>query len=86
VRARVVAIEVLLREGLGRPPQAEEQQCLECKTLERRLISQLTNEALAVKRTAGVRLGRPPTLPHAVIRRIQGQRARGDSYRKVAED
>ena len=32
----------------------------------------------------GVRLGRPPTLPQAVVRRIQRQRARGDSLRKIA--
>jgi DNA invertase Pin-like site-specific DNA recombinase len=37
---------------------------------ERRLISQRTKEALAVKRASGVRLGRPPTLPQAVVRRI----------------
>jgi DNA invertase Pin-like site-specific DNA recombinase len=53
---------------------------------ERRLISQRTKEALAVKRAAGVRLGRPPTLPQTVVRRIQRQRARGDSLRKIAED
>src|SRR5439155_7376873 len=41
---------------------------------ERRLISQRTKEALAVKRAAGVRLGRPPTLPVSVVRRIQRQR------------
>ena len=53
---------------------------------ERGLISQRTNEALAVKCASGVRLGRPPTLAHTVIRRIQRQRARGDSLRRIAED
>jgi hypothetical protein len=33
-----------------------------------------------------VRLGRPPTLPQTVVRRIQRQRARGDSLRKIADD
>jgi DNA invertase Pin-like site-specific DNA recombinase len=53
---------------------------------ERRLISQRTKEALAVKRAAGVRLGRPPTLPEQVVRRIQRQRTHGDSLRKIAEN
>src|SRR5215475_7519546 len=53
---------------------------------ERRLISQRTKEALAVKKASGVRLGRPPTLPAAIVRRIQRQRARGDSLRKIAEN
>ena len=53
---------------------------------ERRLISQRTKEALAVKKASGVRLGRPPTTPQAVVRRIQRQRARGDSLRKIAGD
>jgi DNA invertase Pin-like site-specific DNA recombinase len=53
---------------------------------ERRLISQRTKEALAVKKASGVRLGRPPTMPQAVMRRIQRQRARGDSLRKIAAD
>ena len=51
---------------------------------ERRLISERTKEALAVKRASGVRLGRPPTLPQPVVRRIQRQRGRGDSLRKIA--
>ena len=53
---------------------------------ERRLISQRTKEALAVKKASGVRLGRPPTMPQSVVRRIQRQRARGDTLRKIAND
>jgi DNA invertase Pin-like site-specific DNA recombinase len=53
---------------------------------ERRLISQRTKEALAVKKASGVRLGRPPTMPPAVVRRIQRQRERGDTLRKIADD
>jgi DNA invertase Pin-like site-specific DNA recombinase len=53
---------------------------------ERRLISQRTKEALAVKKASGVRLGRPPTMPDAVVQRIQRQRARGDTLRKIADD
>jgi hypothetical protein len=51
---------------------------------ERRLIGQRTREALAVKKASGVRLGRPPTVPQDVVRRIQRQRARGDSLRAIA--
>src|SRR3954454_24531857 len=51
---------------------------------ERRLIGQRTREALAVKKARGVRLGRPPTLPQAVVRRIQRQRAGGESLRAIA--
>jgi DNA invertase Pin-like site-specific DNA recombinase len=53
---------------------------------ERRLIGQRTKEALAAKKASGVRLGRPPNVPQRVVRRIQRQRARGDSFRKIAED
>src|SRR4051795_13610563 len=52
---------------------------------ERRLIGQRTREALAVKKANGVRLGRPPAVPERVVRRIQRQRARGDSLRAIAE-
>lgn len=51
---------------------------------ERRLIGQRTREALAAKRAAGVRLGRPETLPGSVRRRIVRARGRGDTYRKIA--
>ena len=52
---------------------------------ERRLIGQRTREALAIKKASGVRLGRPPTVPQAVVRRIQRQRARGESLRAIAD-
>src|SRR6478609_8875041 len=37
---------------------------------ERRLISQRTKDALAVKKEQGVRLGRPPSIPAKVAKRI----------------
>jgi DNA invertase Pin-like site-specific DNA recombinase len=52
---------------------------------ERRLIGQRTKEALAIKKASGVRLGRPPLVPQSVIRRIQRQRARGETLRVIAE-
>jgi len=52
---------------------------------ERRLISQRTREALAVKKAQGVRIGRPPTLPKSVVRRIQRERGRGGSFAAIAE-
>jgi DNA invertase Pin-like site-specific DNA recombinase len=53
---------------------------------ERRLMSQRTREALAVKKASGVWLGRPPRVPQSVVRRIQRRRARGESFRKIAAD
>src|SRR3954451_14995476 len=52
--------------------------------LERRLIGQRTREALAVKRSEGVRLGRPVNLPASVARRIASENAAGRSLRSIA--
>jgi DNA invertase Pin-like site-specific DNA recombinase len=49
---------------------------------ERRLISQRTKEALAVRKASGVRPGRPPNVPQSVVRRIQRLRARGCRCRR----
>ena len=52
--------------------------------LERRLISQRTREALARKRSQGVRLGRPPTMSQYVIDRITRERKAGKSLAAIA--
>lgn len=52
---------------------------------ERRLISQRTKDALAAKRAAGVRLGRPSAVPAEVVRRIVAERAAGAGLRVIAE-
>jgi DNA invertase Pin-like site-specific DNA recombinase len=51
---------------------------------ERRLISQRTREALAEKRAAGVRLGRPQRLSQATVDRIVRLRRAGASFRAIA--
>lgn len=52
---------------------------------ERDRISERTREALAVKRSQGVRLGRPSALPAAVVARIVAERAAGSSLRAIAD-
>jgi DNA invertase Pin-like site-specific DNA recombinase len=51
---------------------------------ERRLTGVRTKEALAVKRSQGVRLGRPPTLSDGTLRRIGRHRARGGTLAAIA--
>ncbi|MBD3948155.1 recombinase family protein [Nocardioides ganghwensis] len=53
---------------------------------ERRIISQRTKDALAAKRAAGVRLGRPSSLPSATRDRIVARRADGQTLRQIASD
>lgn len=51
---------------------------------ERRLIGQRTKEALAAKRAAGVRLGRPRTLPDHVVDQVVAERRQGGTLRGIA--
>jgi DNA invertase Pin-like site-specific DNA recombinase len=51
---------------------------------ERKLIGLRTKEALAAKRAAGARLGRPRTLPDHVVSRIQTDRRAGISLSAIA--
>lgn len=51
---------------------------------ERRAIGERTKDALAVRRAAGVRLGRPPTLAETVVKRILRLRTEGESLRGIA--
>ena len=51
---------------------------------ERRLIGQRTRDALAMKRAAGVVLGRPRTMREEVRRRIVAERAAGRSTPAIA--
>ena len=53
---------------------------------ERRVIGLRTKEALAVKRSQGVRLGRPPAVPANVLARIRDLRDSDLTYRQVADE
>ena len=53
---------------------------------ERRLISQRTKDALAVKRAQGVRLGRPPVLEAELRDRIREMCAGGSSLARIADE
>jgi DNA invertase Pin-like site-specific DNA recombinase len=52
---------------------------------ERRVIGERTKAALAVKKAAGVRLGRPRVISDAVVARIEAERASGRSLRAIAD-
>ncbi|MCX6464730.1 MAG: recombinase family protein, partial [Pseudonocardiales bacterium] len=52
--------------------------------LERRMIGARTRDALAAKRAAGVRLGRPSTLPAEVVERIVRERDAGAGWSAIA--
>src|SRR5450631_3492936 len=52
---------------------------------ERRIIGQRTKEALAAKKAAGVQLGRPRSVPEAVIDRIRVERAAGATLQRIAD-
>lgn len=53
---------------------------------ERRIIGQRTKDALAARRAAGVRLGRPSEVPIDVLDRIARARESGRSLRGIAAD
>jgi DNA invertase Pin-like site-specific DNA recombinase len=53
---------------------------------ERRIISQRTSEALAQRRAAGVRLGRPRSLDPAIADRIRRRRTKGATLQAIADE
>jgi DNA invertase Pin-like site-specific DNA recombinase len=52
---------------------------------ERRIISQRTKDALAVKKAQGVKLGKPRQLDPSIARRIRSQREAGLTLQAIAD-
>jgi len=52
---------------------------------ERKLIGQRTKDALAAKKAAGVRLGRPRVIPDEIVARIVAERAAGSTLRAIVD-
>jgi DNA invertase Pin-like site-specific DNA recombinase len=52
---------------------------------ERELIGARTREGLAQRRAEGVRLGRPASVPDAVVARIRDERGSGRSWTAIAD-
>ena len=52
---------------------------------ERRLIGQRTRDAMAAKKAAGARFGRPRKVPQDVLERLRQEREQGHSYRAIAD-
>jgi DNA invertase Pin-like site-specific DNA recombinase len=52
---------------------------------ERRLIGQRTKDAMAVKRSEGVRVGRPRETPAALVERVRQEREDGATLQAIAD-
>jgi len=52
---------------------------------ERRLIGQRTRDAMAAKKAAGAKFGRPRQIPEDVLERLRQERGQGRSYRAIAD-
>jgi DNA invertase Pin-like site-specific DNA recombinase len=53
---------------------------------ERRIIGQRTKDALAARKAAGVRLGRPSAVPHDLVQEIVAAKASGATLTAIASD
>jgi DNA invertase Pin-like site-specific DNA recombinase len=53
--------------------------------LERRLIGERTKAALAVRKSQGIRLGRPPKISEEIVTRIVNLRSKGFTWARIAD-